>query len=144
VWHPSRAWWVSARVAAKRVQERFFNNERNAQSPASSRYEAAQVSGRLIYDVTENWDIGVLGSVLQGRASGEQLSTRQYAAGLELGYNVATNLWVSAGYNATGYNDRDFSANDYTNRGAYIRLRYKFDEDLFKGADKESNRSLAR
>jgi hypothetical protein len=144
VWHPSRPWWVSTRLAAKSVKERFLNNERNAQSPDNSRYLAGMVSARLIYDITENWDVGLLGSVLQGKANGESLNTRQYAAGLELGYNLATNLWLSAGFNATGFNDRDFSASDYTNRGAYIRLRYKFDEDLFKASDREVNRSLPR
>jgi hypothetical protein len=144
VWHPSRPWWLSTRVAGKYVRERFFNNERNADSPPDSRYAAGLLGARLIYDITENWDVGLMGSVLQGKASDGTASSRQYATGLELGYNLATNLWLSAGYNATGFNDKDLSASDYTNRGAYIRLRFKFDEDLFKGHERDANRSLAR
>jgi hypothetical protein len=145
VWHPSRPWWVSGRLAAKTVKERFFNNERNAESPDNSRFTAGLISGRLIYDITENWDIGLMASLLQGQTSTEpNHMSRQYATGLELGYNLATNLWASVGFNATGFNDKDLTGGEYTNRGAYIRLRYKFDEDLFKGKDREVNRSLPR
>jgi len=35
---------------------------------------------------------------------------------------------VSAGYNFVGLNDRDLTANEYTSKGAYVRLRFKFDE----------------
>jgi hypothetical protein len=37
-------------------------------------------------------------------------------------------LWVSAGYNFVGLKDRDLTANEYTSKGVYIRLRFKFDE----------------
>ena len=39
-----------------------------------------------------------------------------------------TNLWLSAGYNVFGYHDDDLTAGEYTNKGVYVRLRYKFDE----------------
>ena len=35
-------------------------------------------------------------------------------------------------YNVTGFNDRDLSAENYTQQGAYLALRLKFDESLFK------------
>ncbi len=41
-----------------------------------------------------------------------------------------TNLWVSAGYNFFGYRDADLQGADYTAKGPYVRLRYKFDESL--------------
>jgi len=72
------------------------------------------------------WDVGLAASGLFG----ERLSSRQYALGLEVGYRLATNLWLSAGYNVFGYHDEDLAAGDYTNKGAYLRLRYKFDESL--------------
>jgi len=37
-------------------------------------------------------------------------------------------LWFSVGYNALGLSDRDLTAGEYTSRGAYMRLRFKFDE----------------
>jgi hypothetical protein len=50
------------------------------------------------------------------------------------------------GYNWAGYRaDRDFgAADDYTRRGVFLRLRFKFDETLFSGNDKKINRSLDR
>ena len=47
---------------------------------------------------------------------------------------MATNLWVSAGYNFFGYRTRTSRARDYTAKGPYVRLRYKFDESLLQGA----------
>ena len=40
------------------------------------------------------------------------------------------NLWVSLGFNFTGFEDKDLTTSEYTNRGLYLRLRYKFDEEL--------------
>ena len=51
--------------------------------------------------------------------------------GIEVGYLLTTNLWASAGYNVTGFREEDLAAGEYTTRGAYLRLRYKFDEALF-------------
>jgi hypothetical protein len=43
---------------------------------------------------------------------------------------IQTNMWLSAGYNVKGFSDRDLSADNYTSRGVYMRIRYKFDETL--------------
>ena len=53
---------------------------------------------------------------------------RKTGLGVEVGYMVQENLWLSAGYNVWGIKDKDLTANEYTDRGAYVRLRYKFDE----------------
>lgn len=132
-WHPSRPWWLTGRVAAKSQRDRFENG-------VSDDFRAQLVAGRIVYDVTENWDIGIAAAAQFGRSS-----ARQYAFGLEAGYLLRQNLWLSVGYNATGFAaDTDLTGYEYTRRGAYIRLRFKFDEDLFKGRDPEVNRSLPR
>ena len=59
--------------------------------------------------------------------------------GIEGGYLIKENLWMSLGYNFAGFSDRDLTGTDYTNRGVYVRLRYKFDEDLFAGDDPQVN-----
>jgi hypothetical protein len=69
---------------------------------------------------------------------GSNAQSKQYGVGVELGYLVASNLWVSAGYNVFGYKDADMAGADYTVKGPYVRLRYKFDESLF-----ESNNNRA-
>ncbi|MFM2405886.1 MAG: hypothetical protein RL223_3766, partial [Pseudomonadota bacterium] len=38
----------------------------------------------------------------------------------------------------------DLAGAEYTRRGAFVRLRFKFDETLFKRGDPEANRSLDR
>jgi hypothetical protein len=55
---------------------------------------------------------------------------RQWALGMEAGYRVIKNTWLSAGYNIRGFSAGDLTS-DYTNRGIYLRLRLKFDEGWF-------------
>jgi hypothetical protein len=50
-------------------------------------------------------------------------------------------LWLSGGYNFYGYRDEDFANGEYTNKGTYLRLRYKFDEDLFAGRKQQGGES---
>ena len=59
-------------------------------------------------------------------------AAHQYGAGAEAGYLLMSNLWVSGGYNFYGFSDRDLEGEDYTRAGPYARLRFKFDEDMFK------------
>ncbi|WP_175950755.1 OmpA family protein [Burkholderia sp. BCC0405] len=88
-----------------------------------STYAAQLLQLRWTHDINKKWDMGVQGAMLHG--SGGAL---QKSAGLEVGYIVMKNLWFSVGYNVIGLSDRDLTAGEYTSRGAYIRLRYKFDE----------------
>ncbi|NLB59177.1 MAG: hypothetical protein GX805_12065, partial [Gammaproteobacteria bacterium] len=123
-WHPSRPWWLTGRIAAKWQEDTFHFADSGR---VDSDFNAVLVSGRVVYDITENWDIGLLGSVFRG-----QDGANQYAAGIELGRLLRQNLWLSAGYNATGFRgDDDLSGYEYTQQGFFIRLRFKFDEDLF-------------
>jgi hypothetical protein len=49
---------------------------------------------------------------------------------LEAGYQLTTNVWLSSGYNWNGFDNADLSGTEYHNRGAYLRLRVKFNEML--------------
>ena len=138
VYHPSRPWWVTGRLAGKTRREQGLSAE------GSTRYDAWMASGRLVYDITENWDVGLMAASLQGRNNGTGSWARQYALGLEAGYQLQSNLWLSAGYNVRGFSDRDLTASEYTNRGVYLRLRFKFDEDLFRGNNRSVNRAMDR
>ncbi|WP_223675351.1 SdrD B-like domain-containing protein [Novilysobacter selenitireducens] len=123
-WHPSRPWWLTGRVAAKWQADRFSYNDGTR---VDSRFHGLLVSGRAVYDVTENWDIGVLASTFMGDDG-----ANQYAYGIELGRLLRQNLWLSAGYNFSGFaGDPDLAGYEYTDEGAFLRLRFKFDEDLF-------------
>lgn len=124
-WHPSRPWWLTGRIAGKWQQDRFAYADGGR---VNSRFHAILVSGRVVYDITENWDIGVLGSTFRGQGG-----ANQYAYGLEVGRLLRQNLWLSAGYNWSGFQgDADLNGYEYTQQGAFLRLRFKFDEDLFR------------
>ena len=85
-------------------------------------------------------DIGAMAAVQIGQAG-----ANQHALGVEVGYLLQQNLWLSAGVNLTGFSgDADLAGYEYTRSGAYLRLRFKFDETLFKGGDRVVNRSLDR
>jgi hypothetical protein len=133
IYHPSRPWWLSGRLAGKSAREEGIS------AFGATRYNAALLSGRLVYDITENIDLGLMAAGLFGSGN-----TRQQAIGLEAGYLVQQNLWLSVGFNARGFFDRDLSGAEYTNSGLYLRLRFKFDEDLFTGTSRTVNRSLDR
>jgi opacity protein-like surface antigen len=128
-YHPSRPWWLTGRFAYKNVNEVLVGKDVS--------YSAALVGGRITYDITNRWSIGALATMLAGSNDG-----RQYAYGLEVGYTVMDNLIVGLGYNWRGFNGGDLQGSDYTNRGWVLNVRYKFDEDLFKGSDASVNRTL--
>jgi hypothetical protein len=138
-YHPSRPWWVSGRLAGKSVVEQYPANE----GGGTDSYKAYLLSGRVIYDITESIDLGLNFSMMNGRALNQTGSSVQKGLGLEVGYAMTGNLWASLGYNFTGYTDKDLTS-DYTGRGAYLRLRYKFDQDLFESNNPKVNNTIER
>ncbi|MCP5339625.1 MAG: hypothetical protein H7A16_05545 [Sinobacteraceae bacterium] len=124
-WHPSRPWWLTGRIAAKWQNDAFVYAGGDR---ASDDFHAVLLSGRVVYDITENWDLGLLASSFRG-----QHGAHQYALGVEAGRLLRQNLWLSVGYNGTGFRgDADLTGYEYTERGVFVRLRFKFDEDLFR------------
>lgn len=99
-------------------------------------YGTQLAMARLTYDFTEKWDIGVTTSALFSD------DATYYGAGLEVGYLLHSNLWLSLGYNYFGYEEDVLNGNEYTAPGAFFRIRYKFDEDIFSGGDPRVNNTL--
>lgn len=132
-YHPSRPWWFNGRLAAKSTTDKTLPSGQQG-------YSAFLVGGRATYDISEKWDVGLMTSLMYS----PQGSSKQWAQGAEIGYLVQTNLWLSLGANWRGFNDRELTGSDYTNRGVYVRLRFKFDGELFKGKDTDVNRALNR
>lgn len=96
-------------------------------------------SVRATYDIGERWDVGFSGSAMFSE------DAIDYGLGVEVGFLLYANLWLSAGYNVFGYDaDELADINDYTNKGGYVSFRYKFDETLFSGGDPLVNNSLPR
>ena len=132
-YHPSRPWWISGRAAVKSTADKTLPT-------GQQNYSAYLLGGRVTYDITEKWDIGLMSSFMYS----PQGSSKQWAQGAEVGYLIQTNLWLSLGYNWRGFSDKELTGSDYTNQGAYLRLRFKFDGDLLKGKETDVNRALNR
>jgi len=117
-WQPANGWELSGRLAAKRV-----NEDRDGTGSVS---RASLAGVRVAYDFAPRWDGAINASALCSSLP----AATQAALGGEVGYMLHDNLWLSAGYNLSGYSDRDLAADDYTQRGVSMRLRGKFDESL--------------
>ena len=118
-YQPERALLFNGRVAGKFVTDDSFG--------LVSKSEVYLLSGRMTVDLSRDWDVSVQASVLASRG----FSDRQVGLGAEVGYQMADNLWLSAGYNLFGFKEKDISP-DINDNGFFIRLRYKFDENIFK------------
>jgi hypothetical protein len=90
------------------------------------------VGGEVRHDVTKKLDLGLHGAWTSGDASG----TDNWSFGPSIGYTPKENVWVSVGWNVSGFEDEDFEAARYTQQGPYIKLRAKFDQDTLKGVIK--------
>ena len=128
-YHPTRRWTFSNQYAAKWLTDR--NND------ISSDSTTYMVGGRALHDITERWEASVQGGWLSGDLGGQR-----FILGAETGYLVTTNLWLSVGYNWLSYTDADLVGTDFTVDGAYMRLRFKFDEDLFGANKPTTNKAL--
>ncbi len=80
------------------------------------------VEARL--DIARTIDLGFRINRLHAWSS----HTTSYSAGPSIGFTPYTNAWISVGYNVRGFNDRDFGATNYTARGPYLTMRFKFDQ----------------
>ena len=82
----------------------------------------------LRHGLNERWDIGANTSVLHSWES----DVMDYGIGVDLGFNVAENIWLSLGYNVTGFEDDDFERARYTAKGPFLRFSVKADQRLLK------------
>jgi large repetitive protein len=119
-YHPDRAVVLNGQVASKWAKETLAGVPTNSHT--------SLIGARLTWDFTEKWDMSAMVSTLFN----QQTKVSQKGLGLELGYLLTGNAWLSVGYNVFGYRDPDLAAGGNTDKGAYIRLRFKFDEDTFK------------
>jgi hypothetical protein len=87
-------------------------------------------------DLSKRVDIGLHGTWMHSWST----STSDLSAGVDLGITVARNMWISVGYNAVGFDDKDYSASRYTAQGPFVKLRMKFDQDTFKDLSLDSLR----
>jgi flagellar motor protein MotB len=90
------------------------------------------VESRVTYDLTSKIDLG-----LEGRHFWQdRTKSKLWGYGVEGGYRLDTNLWLSIGYRVNGFDQESFTEDRALVQGVFVRLRYKFDEhiaDFIKG-----------
>lgn len=123
---PSRRTQIALQYGAKYVLETIDGNDYKGYTDL--------IGAEIRHDLTQNWDIGTFGSMIRSVNAG----VRTFGFGASFGYKVVDNMWVSAGYNVLGMNDRDFSDASYRAKGPFITLRMKVDQDTF-GLNKGSS-----
>ncbi len=82
------------------------------------------IGADLRRDLNARWDVGAQLTSFDSLAT----HTRQFSAGIDVGRRFGRQLWVSVGWNAAGFSDRDFSRERYTAQGAYLRFRVHLDD----------------
>ncbi len=129
-YHPTRPLTLSGHYSGKYTQ--FDADNISSDNTAHALY------ARSLYDISERWDLGLQA----GTYWNKQAADMSYMLGAEVGYSPMTNLWLSLGYNFMGFQDEDIANDDTTQQGAYFRLRFKFDEDLFKRENLRKDKSV--
>ncbi|MDH3615914.1 MAG: OmpA family protein, partial [Gammaproteobacteria bacterium] len=66
--------------------------------------------------LSDRWDAGVNTSIYHSYES----EVLDYGIGLDVGYNVGRNMWLTLGYNVHGFDDKDFQRARYTAAGPYL------------------------
>jgi hypothetical protein len=123
------AWIAAANLnmqprAGEVITSRYAIERQNDFSLGLDSESLLQLLGaRATVDLNDHWDAGLQGWSMWGNGS------RENAVGLEAGYLVYRNLWLSMGYNFDGFDASDLSGEAYTQRGVYMNLRFKFDEN---------------
>ena len=78
--------------------------------------------------IRTSWDMGVHSSIYHSWES----DILDYGFGLDVGYNVADNMWLTLGYNFAGFDDADFGQAGYTAKGPYLRFTMKADQHTLR------------
>jgi uncharacterized repeat protein (TIGR01451 family) len=116
---PSRSTQISMQYGAKYVLDTINSTDYTGYTDL--------IGTEIRHDLTARWDIGTFGSVMRSVNSG----VNSYGLGASVGYKMVDNMWISAGYNVRGMDDRDFANASYRAQGPYITLRMKIDQDTF-------------
>jgi hypothetical protein len=123
-YRPNPKTQISLQYGAKYVNETIYDDEYGGYT------DLFGLEGR--YDLTTKWDLGLHGAVLHSWDANQY----DYTSGVSVGHNLAENVWLSLGYNFTGFTDRDFSQADFTAAGPYLKIRMKFDQNSVRDAVK--------
>lgn len=115
VWQASPWLQITCKYAGKLVTDDNFSSYTDI------------IAARLLYDLTDRWDVGVEYRILSSHA----VNSFQQGGDFELGYRVIKNLWLSVGYSFDKF-DADLAGDAHHSEGPYLKLRVKIDESTFR------------
>lgn len=116
-WMPNRRTQIAMQYGAKYVFDTIDGKGYDGYSDL--------IGFEIRRDISQDWDIGLHGSILHTWRSGQF----DYGLGASVGYKLMDNTWVAVGYNWLGFEDEDFSGAAYRAKGFYAAMRMKFDQD---------------
>jgi hypothetical protein len=96
----------------------------------ANRSGAHRAFARGTYSFARDWDASLAASGLFGRGFGQ----RRDGLGAEIGRQLGSGVWLAAGWNRFGYEDDELAGEEYTREGCFLRLRARFDEEMFRRA----------
>lgn len=117
---------VSGFSFSGRYATKFLSDQSNGLSTSALNQ---MFSYHVTKDISRKFDLGIVGNML----TNSSLSQRQQGIGAEVGYQLKQNLWLSTGYNFLGFRENELPGGSDARQGAFIRLRFKFDENVLKG-----------
>lgn len=83
-----------------------------------SNYTAYLIAGSFSHNIYKSWTTGINMSTIF-----DNDKNMDCGLGVEVGYIFESNLWLSVGYNVTGFKDKDFDPTGELNQGVYVRFR---------------------
>jgi hypothetical protein len=85
---------------------------------------SALAGAQYRFDLNPYWDLGAHVRSLRSFDAG----VTEWNTGVEVGRSFGRKVWISAGWNFSGFADEEFAAADYTRQGPYLKFRMRFDE----------------
>ncbi len=119
-WEPHDRWSIGFQYGLKHVIDHIDDKE------YTSWTDLVGIDTR--YDISRRWSLGIQGSVLHSY-TGNNLD---YGAGVFVDTVPMKNTVFTVGYNIKGFDDDDFSLQNYHYEGPYIQLKIKFDQTTVK------------
>ncbi len=119
-WQSNEKWELGLHYGLKHVIDEIDDTE------YTSWTDLVGINAR--YDINAKWSVGLQGSVLHSY-TGENMD---YGLGAFVSATPWENAEVTLGYNIEGFDDDDFSQQNYYHEGPYIRVRMKFDQESVK------------
>jgi len=105
----------------------------------SGSINASLLALRGTWDLHRMWDASLIGRSLFT----DHVQRRQDGVGAEIGFLPIRNLRLATGYNLFGYKDGDLNGGSRSDRGFYLDLGFKLDEDVFRFLNPESTGASA-